>query len=107
MLGGWFPASELVPYVIARVLGGIAGVAVLYVIASGTFGPNPGFETAGFASNGFGEHSTGGYKLTSALWRDTPCDNMPHAATRRSLYNAPDFQSHFGNASCTITVSTC
>ena len=80
MLGGWFPASELVPYVIARVLGGIAGVAVLYVIASGTFGPNPGFETAGFASNGFGEHSTGGYKLTSALWRYTP---LRQHATRR------------------------
>ncbi|MCB1855883.1 MAG: aquaporin Z [Halieaceae bacterium] len=67
MIGGRFPANELIPYVIAQVLGGIAGGVVLYVIASGTFGPNPGFETAGFASNGFGEHSPGGYNLTSAL----------------------------------------
>ena len=42
---------------------GIAGAAVLFVIASG----QPGFETAGFASNGFGEHSPGGYSLTAAL----------------------------------------
>ena len=57
MVGGRFPAGELVPYVVVQVLGGIAGGAVLYVIASG----QPGFELGGFASNGYGEHSPGGY----------------------------------------------
>ena len=63
MVGGRFPSSELVPYIGAQVLGGIAGAAVLYVIASG----QAGFETAGFASNGFGEHSPGGYTMMAAL----------------------------------------
>jgi len=63
MIGGRFSSGELLPYVVAQVLGGIAGGAVLFVIASG----QAGFETAGFASNGFGEHSPGGYSLTSAL----------------------------------------
>jgi len=63
MVGGRFSSSELVPYIAAQVLGGIAGAAVLYVIASG----QAGWETAGFASNGFGEHSPGGYSMTAAL----------------------------------------
>ncbi len=63
MVGGRFSGGELAPYVVAQVLGGIAGAAVLYVIATG----QAGFETAGFASNGFGEHSPGGYSLTAAL----------------------------------------
>ena len=63
MIGGRFSSAELLPYIIAQVLGGIAGGAVLFVIASG----QAGFETAGFASNGFGEHSPGGYSMTSAL----------------------------------------
>jgi len=63
MIGGRFPGSELLPYISAQVLGGIAGAAVLYVIASGL----PGFETGGFASNGFGEHSPQGYGMTAAL----------------------------------------
>ncbi|HOW99959.1 MAG TPA: aquaporin Z, partial [Deltaproteobacteria bacterium] len=56
--------KDLVPYVLAQVLGGIAGACVLYAIASGA----AGFDvSAGFASNGYGEHSPGGYSFTSAL----------------------------------------
>ncbi len=62
--GGRFPAKELLPYVIAQVAGGIVAGGVLYLIASG----KEGFElAAGFAANGFGAHSPGGYSLQSAL----------------------------------------
>ncbi|MFT5806316.1 MAG: aquaporin Z [Moritella dasanensis] len=62
--GGRFSAAELGPYICAQVLGGIAGAATLYVIASG----QAGFDaSAGFASNGYGEHSPGGYTLVAAL----------------------------------------
>jgi aquaporin Z len=59
-----FPTSELLPYVVAQVLGGIAGAGILYIIASG----KAGFDvTAGFAANGFAEHSPGGYAMMSCL----------------------------------------
>ncbi len=62
--GGRFPAGLLLPYAFAQVLGGAAGAAVLYLIASG----GPDFSLgAGFASNGYGAHSPGGYSLTAAL----------------------------------------
>ena len=63
MVGGRFSSSELLPYVAAKVAGGVTGAAILFVIASG----QAGFESAGFASNGYGEHSPGGYSLVAAL----------------------------------------
>jgi aquaporin Z len=62
--GGRFPASQLLPYIAAQVVGGILAGGVLYLIASG----KAGFDlAAGFASNGYGAHSPGGYSLLSAL----------------------------------------
>ena len=61
--GGRFDKKELLPYIVAQVLGGIAGAGILYIIATG----KPGFELGGFAANGFGEHSPGGYGMLAAL----------------------------------------
>lgn len=64
VVAGRHPKSEMIPYFVAQVIGGIAGAAVLYLIASG----KEGFTTeGGFASNGFGEHSPGGYSMVAAL----------------------------------------
>lgn len=62
-MGGRFDKKELLPYIASQVLGGIAGAAILYAIATG----KDGFEIGGFAANGYGEHSPDGYNMTSAL----------------------------------------
>ncbi|OBX37943.1 aquaporin Z [Halomonas elongata] len=62
--GGRFPARELPCYIVAQVIGALIGAGVLYLIATG----KPGFEiSSGFAANGYGEHSPGGYDMISAL----------------------------------------
>jgi aquaporin Z len=63
-MGGRFDAKDLIPYIVAQVLGGIAGAGILYLIVSN----QAGFEgVGGFAANGFGEHSPGGFNMTAAL----------------------------------------
>lgn len=62
--GGRFPTNQLLPYIVAQVIGGVVAGLVLYLIASG----KAGFDlSAGFAANGYGEHSPGGYTLTAAF----------------------------------------
>jgi aquaporin Z len=63
-VGGRFPAKDLVPYIVAQVAGAAAGAGILYLIASGA----PSFDvTGGFATNGYGIHSPGGYTMTAAI----------------------------------------
>ena len=62
-VGGRFSAKELLPYIGAQILGGLAGASIIYLIATG----KPGFEIGGFASNGYGAHSPGGYSMLAAF----------------------------------------
>ncbi|RJL02796.1 aquaporin Z [Paracoccus siganidrum] len=62
-VAGRFPASRLLPYILAQLAGAILAATALYLIASG----QPGFTAGGFAANGYGEHSPGGYSLVAAL----------------------------------------
>lgn len=62
-VAGKFPSASLLPYIVTQVVAAVFAAAALYLIASG----KAGFEIGGFAANGYGEHSPGGYSLTSAL----------------------------------------
>lgn len=66
-VAGKHPKSEILPYIIAQVVGAVLGAGILYLIASG----KADFEIGGFASNGYGEHSPGNYSLTSAFITET------------------------------------
>lgn len=61
-IGGRFSSRELLPYILAQVVGGLAAAGILYIIATGN-----GSEIGNFAANGYGEHSPGGYSMTAAL----------------------------------------
>jgi aquaporin Z len=67
VVGGRLPASHLIPYVIAQLAGAVLAAGALYVIATG----KAGVDLGGFASNGYGEHSPGGYSMTSAFLIET------------------------------------
>ncbi len=62
-MGGRFDKKDLIPYILAQVTGAVAGAGILYLIASG----KEGFQIGGFAANGYGEHSPGGYNMIAAL----------------------------------------
>jgi len=98
--GGRFAAGELLPYVVAQVLGGIAAGGVLYLIASGA----PGFDVAaGFASNGFGEHSPGGYSMTAVLI----CEIVMTAMFLLIILGATDGRAPAGFAPLAIGLALC
>jgi aquaporin Z len=98
--GGRFAAGELLPYVVAQLLGGIAAGGVLYLIASGA----PGFDlAAGFASNGYAEHSPGGYSMTAVL----VCEIVMTAMFLLIILGATDGRAPAGFAPLAIGLALC
>jgi aquaporin Z len=92
---GRLPAKELVPYIVSQVLGGIVAGGVLYVIASGS----AGFDLSnGFAANGYGEHSPGGYSLVAAL----VCEVVMTMIFLVVFLGATDTRAHIGFAPIAI-----
>ena len=94
--GGRFQTKELAPYIVSQVIGAIAAAGVLFVIASG----KAGFDAAasGFASNGFGEHSPGGYSLVAAL----VCEIVMTAFFLIVILGATDERAHAAGAPVAI-----
>jgi aquaporin Z len=99
-VGGRFPANQLMTYITAQVIGGLAAGGVLFIIASGS----PGFDVAaGFASNGFGEHSPGGYSMYSVLI----CEVVMTAMFLLIIMGATDSRAPQGFAPLAIGLALC
>ena len=99
-VGGRFPAGQLLPYIAAQVAGGIAAGGILYLIASGS----PAFDVAaGFASNGYGEHSPGGYAMTAVI----VCEVVMTAMFLLIIMGATDARAPAGFAPLAIGLALC